>query len=113
MEDLGLQERRQFKRFRHSEAVQYRPKDSYDVLGSLSQDISQGGLRITIPGFIPLNTEVMLSIQLATEQVVECLGKVVWVEKLPYSERYQAGLRFEDNDTIVNSRRSIEKFLEA
>ena len=113
VEDVGVQERRQFKRVKLSEPVQYHPKDSLNISGSLSRDISEGGLRLTTSEFIPLDTELALSIQLSAEEVIDCLGKVVWVEQLPHTERYQAGLKFEETDTSFDSKHILQKFLQS
>ena len=113
MEELESSERRQFPRVKHSEAVQYQSKDLTLQGGSLASDISEGGIRLNVNGFIPLHTELALSIQLTTEKIVECLARVVWVEKVPYAERYQAGLRFDGTATTFESQRAIQGFLQA
>ncbi len=108
-----IDERRQFKRVSLKEPVQYRFKDSNDFGGCLSTDISEEGIRINVSNFIPVNTEVTLSVQLTHEKVVECRGRVMWVEQLPHAERYQAGLKFESTDSLFDAKQEIHKFLDS
>jgi len=88
-------ERRQFNRVMLDEPVRYQLKDPAQFGGCISCDIGKGGIRININDFIPLNTELALEVQLSSEQIVDRRGKVVWVEKLRFSDRYQAGIEFE------------------
>jgi len=92
-----VQERRVFPRARFSEAVHF--EDPHDAIygGSLSQDVSEGGIRIRINDFLPLGSELMLQIAISAGRVVECVGRVVWIEKIPYGENYQAGVAFDDS----------------
>jgi Tfp pilus assembly protein PilZ len=106
-------ERRIFERGSVKAPVRIQFKDPQDFRGSLSADISEGGLQIQIQEFIPLKTELTISMELADNSVVECVGKVVWVEQLPFSESYKIGLKFVDNQSLYTSRSRINQFLES
>ena len=63
MEKMESLERRNFNRLRLAQPVQCQLKDWEEQRGALSCDISQGGIRLNIPVFIPLHEEVVLKIQ--------------------------------------------------
>jgi len=105
------EEKRLFRRFGHSESVQLQFKESSQFYGSLSSDLSEGGVRIRLNEFMPLNTELSLEVRLANENLVSCAGRVVWVEKARFGDSYYAGLEFSKNDSIIINQQKIEKFL--
>ena len=90
-------DRRRFKRIRYAYPVEYQPKDSLKGLGSLSQDIGEGGIRIVVNDFVPLHTQMQVKISLNNEQNQNCLARVAWVTKERFSEHYQLGLEFSDD----------------
>ena len=67
-------------------------KDPAIFGGCLSCDLSEGGVRVRVGRFIPLNTELSLKIRLANENIVECVGRVAWVEKIRFGDDYMVGL---------------------
>ncbi len=101
MESFEGKDRRGFKRIRHSEAVRYQHVDPNQFGGCLSKDISESGVRLHLNDFIPLNTEVFMKIELSPGRVLDCSGRVVWVEQVPFAETYQAGLKV-DNVTQIS-----------
>jgi len=107
------EEKRNFKRVRWNEPVEFRFKDPFKYGGCLSKDLSLGGIRIQISEFLPLNSELSLQVRLVNHKVVDCTGRVVWVEKLPFVDRYQAGLEFSEDDSIFDSRKKINHFIES
>lgn len=106
-----MEDRRQFRRTVHSEPVQYQFKDPSRFGGCVSKDLSEGGVRIRMNDFMPLNTELTLKIRLAGENVVECSGRVVWVEKSRFGDNYQAGLMFSGDESILSNKKKIYGFL--
>jgi len=88
-------ERRKFYRVNLDKPVRYEFKDPHHFGGCLSCDIGDGGIRVSINDFIPLNTELNLKIHLPYNRVVDRKGRVVWVEKFRFADRYQAGIEFE------------------
>ncbi|MCA9400343.1 MAG: PilZ domain-containing protein [Candidatus Omnitrophica bacterium] len=89
-----FEEKRKQTRVIFRESVQYSTNVQSDLKGSIALDISRGGLRILLNDFIPLNTEVKLTMALDQGRVIEGSGKVVWVIKMPHNEKYQAGIEF-------------------
>jgi len=104
-------EKRQFRRAFHSGSVQYQFKDPSQFGGCVSKDLSEGGLRVRLNNFVPLNTELTLTVRLVDENIVECVGRVVWVEKSRFGEYYQAGLKFAEDDSILVNQKKIYGFL--
>ena len=111
MVEYNVDERRSFHRFHCAQPIRFQLKDPNQFGGSLSCDLSKGGIRVHLGDFIPLKTELTLQIQLADESIVECPCRVAWVEKNRFSDRYQAGLEFVEADSMLDSRRKIYGFL--
>ncbi|MBU0467647.1 MAG: PilZ domain-containing protein [Candidatus Omnitrophica bacterium] len=95
----SVQEKRSFQRVECRNLVRFKLKDSAESEGCLAHDISDGGIKINLNEFVPLNSEVNLEVQLATQRIVDCVARIVWIEKMPFMDRYQAGLEF-DNDRL-------------
>ncbi len=105
------EEKRNFQRVNRTQPVRFQLKDPSQFGGSLSCDLSEGGIRVHLNDFMPLNTELTLAIQLADESMVECPCRVAWVKKNRFSDRYQAGLEFVEADSMLDSQRKIHGFL--
>ncbi len=85
---------RQHPRFPFRESVAYQTGGSPSC-GSLAGDISEGGLRLTVREFIPLNTIISLNIRLSDPvRVVPARGRVVWVMEDFDGERFDVGIEF-------------------
>jgi len=106
-------EKRQFKRAVFREAVQYQAREASDYGGCLAHDVSEGGIRINSNDFIPLDTEVSLSIRLHSDHVAELAARVVWIQKLPYAERYQVGLEFVHGSSNMESKEDIRNYIQS
>lgn len=112
MNEYSEGERRAFKRFRFQQPVEFQTKEPSQTIGSLSGDISEGGIRLKLFKFLPINSQITLSVYLDSLQVVECHGRVVWIEEEPASERFEVGIEFESTSQSNVSKQSIRKFLE-
>lgn len=95
------QNRRSFRRVECRSLVKFKVKDSAEPSGCLARDISDGGIKINLNDFVPLNSEVNIEVQLVAQRIVDCVARIVWIEKMPFMDRYQAGLEFYD-DRIEN-----------
>ncbi|OGX08873.1 MAG: hypothetical protein A2Y03_10845 [Omnitrophica WOR_2 bacterium GWF2_38_59] len=93
----NVQEKRSFQRVACRNVVKFKIKDSLESGGCLARDISDGGIKINLNEFVPLHSEVNLEVQLATQRIVDCVARIVWIEKMPFMDRYQAGLEFDNN----------------
>ena len=112
-ENANIEEKRLFRRVSCSQPVHFQFKDPAQFGGCLSRDLSEGGIQITSNDFVPLGSELVLQIQLATEKAVECVGRVVWVRGLPLMDRYQAGLEFLQSGFLWDSRKEIRGLVQS
>lgn len=78
-------------------------------VSTLTQDISEGGVRIITDGFIPRLSRMILHINMADGKLIEANSEVKWTTRIPHSYRYQLGLEFKDIDTRVKI--DIAKFV--
>ncbi|HPN88714.1 MAG TPA: PilZ domain-containing protein [Candidatus Omnitrophota bacterium] len=107
-----VREKRNAPRIRFREAVQFALRNPEQFDGSLACDISATGLRLIVNKFVPLNTELNLMIQLEPEKCVECVAKVVWVQYMPFSEKYQLGLMFLNEEMQSYAPADVQSFIE-
>ena len=89
-----LDERRIAKRVNVSAPVRYQFKNPLEFGGCISADISETGIQIVIQEFIPLDSQVLLEVQLPTGNHAQAEAKVVWAVKFPHMDRYRIGLEF-------------------
>lgn len=104
--------RRVFKRFSLKEPIHIRFADANMASGCLGFDVSEGGVKFMYNDFIPLNQRLNLEITLKNQEVVQCTGQVVWVQKMPHTHRYQAGVRFNDDSLIYDARSRIHSYFD-
>lgn len=100
-------EKRQFKRSLLKTPVQFFLKNESQSSGSTACDISTDGMRIRVFDFIPMDAELTLQVQLKNDRCVGLRGRIVWIQRIPFSEYYEAGLKFVEASTTLNSRRMI------
>ena len=104
---------RQYSRFPFRESVGYQIGEA-PLTGSLSGDISEGGLCLNVHEFIPLNTIVRLQIHVSDpERVLAAQGRVIWVREVPQSERYDVGIQFvvdQDTGPVLRNYVSSHRF---
>lgn len=105
-------EKRRYRRIQLRQPIQFQSQNSALEGGSLSCDLGEGGARVDMYEFVPLNTELTLRIRLAVERVIEYVGRVVWIRKLPFTDRYQVGLEFSRERSFLASKRQIHDFIE-
>lgn len=95
--DTALPEKRKFKRVEAHFPVIYRnliyvTKSSEK--GSLSKDVGLGGIRL-LDDFITESTKVLIEIYLKEGDIpIIAKGEVVWVQKIPFSDKYYIGIKF-------------------
>jgi c-di-GMP-binding flagellar brake protein YcgR len=112
-------EKRKYTRIAYREAVEYHvlpgpaapAVQSPPVGGSLSWDLSEGGIRFRAPEFIALNTELALRFILDNENPVSLTAKVVWVQQVPHAEQYHLGLEFKKTPENMSGQRLLRNFI--
>src|SRR3989338_9314605 len=85
-------EKRRYRRIQLRQPIQFQSTNCALERGALSCDLGEGGVRVDMYEFVPLNAELTLQIHLALERVIEYVGRVVWIRKFPFADRYQAGV---------------------
>ena len=107
-----MEENRKYKRVTFREPIRYSDSPFNVGAGSLSCDLSEGGLRCYSEEFIPLNSEMTMELKLENSQKVQLKGQVVWVQRVPHAERYQVGIKFNESERNLLPRRQIQSYLE-
>ncbi len=88
-------DQRQFPRFLFRDSVEYKKTEGELLSNSMAADLSLGGVRIRVGTFIPLRSVVQLKLHLTSPvRLVPVKGQVVWVREVPYSESFDVGIQF-------------------
>ncbi|MEK6727519.1 MAG: PilZ domain-containing protein [Candidatus Omnitrophota bacterium] len=89
----NFKEKRNFTRFGLRTPVRYQIRGQPQFDNTISNDISLGGISFTSNGFIPLQTPVMLEVNILSK-VLKAIGKIAWAQPIPHSYRNVMGLEF-------------------
>ncbi|MCG2713107.1 MAG: PilZ domain-containing protein [Candidatus Omnitrophica bacterium] len=72
---------------------------------SFSNNISEIGLGITSFDFFAVNEKVHLQLfSSAWVHLLEIIGKIVWIKRLPFQDRYKIGIEFVDTAESLKQR---------
>ena len=105
-EDSKL-EKRQRSRISFREPVQYIMEESQEYGGSMAYDLSDGGLRLQLNDFVPINTRIVIDLPISDAhgtKVITLNGRVAWVQRVRYSDQYQVGLEFSPSEVEIISK---------
>ena len=111
-EDLKI-EKRQRSRISFRESVQYIMEETQEYGGSVAHDLSDGGLRLQLNDFVPINTRIVIDIPISDAngtKVITLNGRVAWVRRVRYSDQYQVGLEFNPFETETISK-EVSKYI--
>ncbi len=105
-----VQEKRRFKRVGASLSVEYRDLKKATELpkGSLSRNISEGGVCFKSREFMSLACRLVVNINLPNSpKPIKAISKVAWIRRVPSSDQYELGNQFleiakEDKAQIVD-----------
>ena len=102
-------EKRRDFRIKENLPIRYEstPRGKYG--NALTEDISEGGVRLTLDEFIPKLSKMLLMINLTPNRLVELNAEVRWAERVSHSYRYEVGLEFQDVNP--DTRRSISEYV--
>ena len=94
-----VKERRRHPRVNAHLPLQYkdvqRPIETYS--GTLSRDISEGGVRFISNEFLSIFTRLLLEVSVPSlSRPLKAISKVAWIQKIPRSNQYNVGVRFMD-----------------
>jgi len=92
----NVTERRRFQRIDSNLPVRYKNIRTATVpMGSLTKNISEGGIRFKTNEFISLACRLVVEITLPTVQrPIKAISKVAWIRKLSSGEQYELGNQF-------------------
>ena len=101
----SMENKRRFPRFSFNEPVGYQRGEVSSLEGSVAEDISQTGLKLSVNEFIPLNTVLDLQIQLPGQmRLVSARAKVVWVNEVAHrDDAWEIGLQLIDGDSFSSA----------
>ncbi|MFH1093879.1 MAG: PilZ domain-containing protein [Candidatus Omnitrophota bacterium] len=75
------------------------------IRNSFSNNISEIGLGITSFDFFGVNEKVHLQLfSSAWAHLLEIIGRVVWVERLPFQDRFKIGIEFVDTSESLKKK---------
>ena len=103
LSDKG-REKRRFPRFPFKQAVKFRIGEYNCPDGSLSKDLSRGGICLTVNEFLAVKSPVVIYLQLNQEsRLIQVHGTVSWIQMIPDSERFYVGIQFDPLEGSVNN----------
>jgi hypothetical protein len=88
-----IEEKRSHRRFKFQAPLRYQLRGTSEFNNTISDDISEGGVSFVNSGYLPKSALIMLEISLLS-RILNPVGKVVWSQPLPHSNRYKVGIEF-------------------
>ncbi len=96
----AVKERREYFRKNSDFPVQSRQmlqESTGTIHNSMTLDFSESGLQLSSFHFYPVNSRMILDIfPLYDMEPIRSVGRVVWIEQVPYQERYKIGIEFSE-----------------
>ena len=100
----------EFKRMRYPIPVRF-GGDASRFRDSLMKDLGAGGIRLLSRDFLPIDSKLKLEFFLTpASEALMAVGKVVWIQKLPYSYQHEVGIQF--LDIPEEGRKKIRQLVE-
>lgn len=116
MDNFGsAEEKRRYPRLESTLPLRYKnlKKMSTSPIGSLTRNISEGGICFESNEFISLACRLVLEISLPTNpKPIKAISKVAWIRRIPSTNQYELGNQFlemskEDKTHVMNFVNSI------
>ena len=96
----SVKERREYFRRSSDFPVQARlmpQKSTGTIHNSMTRDFSESGMQLSSFYFYPVNSKMILEIfPIHDMEPIITVGRVVWIEQVPYQERYKLGIEFSE-----------------
>ena len=78
---------------------------------ALTKDLGVGSVRLVSREFLSVNSKIKLEFFLSpASEALRAVGKVVWIQKLPYSYQHDVGIQF--LDISEPNRKRINHFVD-
>ena len=90
-------ERRKFPRVQCRFSVKYKDlkKLGDDFRGTISKNLSEGGIRFRSDRFISLACRLIVELNIpAMQEPLRAVSKITWIRKLPVGDDYEVGNQF-------------------
>lgn len=115
----SAKERRRYTRVESDFPVQLRHVQQYNptqLHNSVSCDVSVGGMQVSSFYFYPIHCKMMVEVFTSEDkESIRGIGRIVWIEQLPYQERYKIGMEFFElsEDNKAQLRKTITNLVSA
>ena len=108
---MDIQERRLARRLKINLPVAYVKAGGEKYFGeTLTKDISSTGLRMNLNAFFPANTSFLLKLHFPEfDKIVETVARIVWCQRISFSDQYQVGLKFHEINTFF--KKWVEEYI--
>jgi len=93
----SLVEKRTHPRIRVSAPIRYQELNgnTYLAKGTLTKNLSEGGVRFKTDAFIPMSCQLVIEIKLpGSVKPIKAVSKIAWITKLPTGDDYETGNHF-------------------
>ena len=108
-----VSEKRKFPRFESHFPLKYKDLKISDAeyRGTVSKNVSEGGIRFRSDRFISLACRLVVEINLPTiPKPIRAVSKIAWIKKLPAGDDYEIGNQF--LEISRQDKDFIRKFIE-
>ncbi|MCM8814043.1 MAG: PilZ domain-containing protein [Candidatus Omnitrophica bacterium] len=106
-------EQRRAARVYSNFSVQVRPfRNGFNphIYHALSQDVSETGIKLNSFDFFSINARLFMELLIAEHVVpVRSVGRVVWIERISYQDRYKLGVDF--SELTSSDRHCLQHFI--
>ncbi len=93
MNSDAIKEKRRFPRISTKFPIRYQIKRGGFFASALTVDLSLSGTRLNTDRFFPRGLNLNLELNILSK-IVNSVGRVIWSQPLPHSDRYQMGIEF-------------------
>ncbi|MFH1593166.1 MAG: PilZ domain-containing protein [Candidatus Omnitrophota bacterium] len=103
-----FEDKRKYSRVESRFPLKYRDlkKSGEEFRGTVSKNVSEGGIRFRSDRFISLACRLVVELNLpAMDKPIRAVSKITWIKKLPVGDDYEVGNQFleiarDDKDSI-------------
>ncbi|KPK43003.1 MAG: hypothetical protein AMJ78_00070 [Omnitrophica WOR_2 bacterium SM23_29] len=88
-----IKEKRRFKRISVKFPIRYQIRRGGFFAAALTEDLSLSGTRLNADRFFPHGLNLNLELNILSK-IINPVGKVIWAQPRPHSDRYQMGIEF-------------------
>jgi c-di-GMP-binding flagellar brake protein YcgR len=90
-----MKDKRQYIRIPESSELSYRLIPQSKTTGSISKDISTGGMRFSAREFIPIGSTLRIRLSIKNiPHTIDASVRVKWTKRISGGERYEIGAEF-------------------